>query len=129
MKLVEATLAFFVFIIFLNSVLARSNPSQTNESLYRYELANDIWRVLYLRGDFHDFNSSTLNYARDKTENDLTKITELSGLCITIEGIRVQSKQCRGVSSEAKTVVITKKLLVGDEVKEVTMTVSASIQT
>ncbi len=124
MKTLEATISLFVFLFFLTSVLAGAKPQKIDDSLYRYELGADVWRVLYLRGDFNDFSDDSLNPARDRTENDLTTITELTKQCISLGGIRVQSEQCRGIELKIATVVVKRRLLVGNEAKDVSLTIS-----
>ncbi|MDO8553293.1 MAG: hypothetical protein Q7S22_00670 [Candidatus Micrarchaeota archaeon] len=124
MKTLEATISLFIFLIFVTSVLADLKPQKIDDSLYRYELASDAWRVLYLRDDLHNFSDDSLNLARDRAENDLTKMTEITGLCMNIEGVRVQSKQCRSKELKESTVAIKRRLFAGDEAKEVSLTIS-----
>jgi hypothetical protein len=88
---------------------------RVDDSLYRLQLANDVWRVLYLKGDFEDFSFSSMNIARDRAENDLKKITELTGICVFIGGERLTS--CRG-EELGEHLITTKKLLVVDGVPQ-----------
>ncbi len=128
MKFIEATISLLVFLIFITTVLAGATAHKTDDSLYRYELASDVWRVLYLRGDFHNFAEDSLNPARDATEKDLTRITDLTGLCMNIEGVRVQSAQCRGEELGRATVITQNRLISNGVAKDVIMTITPKTQ-
>ena len=53
MQTLEAVISFSVFMLFTTYVLLQIDDySGVDDSLYRYQLANDVWRVLYLRGGF-----------------------------------------------------------------------------
>lgn len=124
MKIIEASFSLIFFLMFANTILLNYDSSSINSVQYRYALLNDVWRVLYLRGDFHNFDTLSLNTARDRAEEDMTKITELTGLCINLSGVRVQSRQCRSDEIYNNSMTIQKRMFVGSEVKEVSLTIS-----
>lgn len=77
-------------------------------SSYKYYQVNDVYRVLYLNGDFVNLSFNSGNAARDKTETDLKIIGALTGNCYFIRGIDVTN--CRQNSSEI--IISTEKVLV-----------------
>lgn len=88
MQTLEAALSFFLFFVFASSFLIQLDYTKPDYSLYRYQIANDIWRVLYL--------TDALNYyplEKGSTEEKMNKIEELTGFCTYIEGI--QTTSCR----------------------------------
>ena len=84
MKTIEATISLLVFLSF--SSFALIHLPQGHSSLYEYELANDIWRVLYLRGYFHPSDEAP-NFMQDEYAllADTNHITDITGLCISFE--------------------------------------------
>lgn len=61
-----------------------------HRALYRLQLAEDAWRVLYLRGDFEDFGEES----RAGIERDMALIGGETGLCYFMDGVRFTN--CRG---------------------------------
>jgi len=107
MQSFEALLSLFVFVTILAYVLAADpGPKPLDDSLYRMQLAEDAWRVLYLRGDLRDFGEEK----RGAVEADMAKIGEQTGLCLFIHG--VEFTNCRdglpheGIASLSRTVII-----------------------
>jgi len=79
-----------------------------DDSLYRYQLAGDVWRVSYLRGHFEDFSFSKGNNASGEVQKDFERIYNLTGLCTYLGGIRVTS--CPGESAAVRIVSINRVL-------------------
>lgn len=99
MQTLEALISLFIFMAFLSFVtLEWQTPNQVDTSLYKFQLVNDVWRVLYLRGDFTDFSFDNTNIARAKAESDVHTIGELTSHCIFVGGERITN--CRGVGTE-----------------------------
>jgi len=91
MQAIEASLSLFVFASILTMLLgAAEEPRGIDDSLYRMQLAQDAWRVLYLRHDFQDFGEGN----REAIERDMDEIGEQASLCIFLDGI--WSTNCRG---------------------------------
>ncbi|MFA5050289.1 MAG: hypothetical protein WC501_04745 [Candidatus Micrarchaeia archaeon] len=77
MKVIEATFSFLVLCSLLPFLIYDTNQDFQKEYYYM-KVSQDILRVLYLKGDFEDFNKSKLNF-------DLIKIRESTGICVVIE--------------------------------------------
>jgi hypothetical protein len=91
MQTVEAMLSLAVFLsILLCAVPALEDAQGPDDSLYRMQLAQDAWRVLYLRGDFEDFGEGR----RGAIEKDLDVLGRETSLCIFLNGTRFTN--CRG---------------------------------
>ncbi|MEW5996009.1 MAG: hypothetical protein AB1657_00230 [Candidatus Micrarchaeota archaeon] len=85
-KTLEATISLVVLLSFLSFGLLHY-PVQ-HSRLYEYELAEDAWRVLYLKGGFDVWELETGNR---KLNEDAEEITELTGLCVAMDGLQVAS--------------------------------------
>lgn len=88
----EAIISFTFFLFFATYMLAELDYTKPNYSLYQYQLANDAWRVLYLKGSLKDF--SLLN--RGVAEATMTKIYDETGLCTYLQGVITTAEGCRG---------------------------------
>lgn len=81
MQTLEAMISFFVFVVFTTYVLAQlEDYNGIDDSLYRYQLANDVWRVLYLQGDFRDLS------VLSALDEDLETVSDKTGFCIYVMG-------------------------------------------
>lgn len=105
MQTMEAVLSLMV-LVSVSSLLLQPGEPPLDSSLYRMQLAEDSWRVLYLKGSFRDFGAS----AHAKLEEDLELLGEQTHLCFFIDGVFITN--CRGgtgsheiISSVRKTVV------------------------
>ena len=112
MQTIEALISLLVFLSILPLILSSIEPHVPDDALYRLHLANDIWRVFYLRGDFEDFDKAALN-------RDAEQITKLTGLCIGFEEEDVTS--CIG---ESEFIRIKKIAIIDGNPKWITMMVS-----
>lgn len=91
MQTLEAVISFFVFMTFASYILLQLDDySGIDNSLYRYQLANDIWRVLYLQGHFK--NLETLS----ELDQPLQEISENTGFCIYVGGQQGTPSSIRG---------------------------------
>jgi len=93
MQTLEAMVSFVFFLSLCSHLLLSPEESYyIDDSLYRFQLAEDVWRVLYLRGNFRDFGAAD----RDELEKEFALIENETGLCIFMDG--VQFTNCRGDS-------------------------------
>ena len=90
MQSMEAVISLLFVVVVVSGLAARMEPGGTDDSLYRVQLAEDCWRVLYLRGDFHDFS----NASRPAIERDLAAMGAKTGMCYFIGG--TEFTNCRG---------------------------------
>ncbi len=98
MQTLEAIISFTVFMAFASYVLLQIDDNRgIDNSLYRYQLANDVWRVLYLRGNFKDLSSTS-----SKIDNDISKIVDRTGFCIYLRGQWATAPSDRGKACKAK---------------------------
>jgi hypothetical protein len=117
MQTLEAIFSLMFFLSISTVVLLEAEPKPVDDSLYRMELANDAWRVLYLRGAFEDFGESK----RDFIEDEMTGMGEITGLCYFIEGINYTN--CRSGGRHEKTASLEKTLLYNKTLRVVTFSV------
>ncbi|MGB9718972.1 MAG: hypothetical protein ACPL06_00050 [Candidatus Anstonellales archaeon] len=75
MHTLEAVFSLIVLIGF-SMMLTLGADAPTDYSLYQYQLANDVWRVLYLK------HGVALLYDPSVATSDLEQITSETGLCI-----------------------------------------------
>jgi len=115
-------LVSFLFFVFLSSYLLGLTEEQrhVDDSLYRIQLAEDAWRVLYLRGSFEDFGPNK----RAQLEEELDTIEEETALCVFIDGVFMTS--CRGGSQEHQlTASLRKTVLYDGEPRNVTFSIGS----
>jgi hypothetical protein len=74
MKTFEALVSLVVLLSIIAAITIQPQP--VNTSLYKYQLANDVWRVMQLRGSTHD--AAAMN-------SDAAALSELTGLCVKID--------------------------------------------
>ncbi len=91
LKTVEALISLAVLLSFLSFSLLHY-PVQ-HSRLYEYELAEDAWRVIYLRGGLEPEwgAEEVLGPDRDRMNEDAERVTELTGLCVAMDGLQVAS--------------------------------------
>lgn len=108
MQSLEALLSLTFFVSILSLILASAPPPHgTDDSLYRLQLAQDAWRVLYLRGDFEDFGDGR----RADIEADMRRMGEETGLCFFIDGVRFTN--CRGPDPVGITATVRRTVVSG----------------
>ena len=92
MQTLEAIISMFVFVAFASFLMLQlDNYNGIDDSLYRYQLANDVWRVLYLQGDFKDFSFTSQSDSRDAAQRHLEEIYDETGVCAYLGGIQATS--------------------------------------
>ena len=112
MQTIEGIVSFLVFISIAGMILMSVEEKGVDDSLYRYQLGNDVWRVLWLRGGLTHFDKGIL-------QSDVEKISENTGLEIYFEEEDV------GTLIEGKEIIVIKKIaVVRGEPKEITMVIS-----
>ncbi len=115
MQTIEASFSLLFFL----SILASIPVVQDYESrLYPLLLAEDSWRVLYLRNGFHDFGDAK----REAFESSLDELSAITGFCYHLSGIRFSN--CRGLPSES-IMTIQKTIIYDGYPRNVTFTVSS----
>ena len=98
MQILEAMISLMVLISFLSFIAGEQHARAVEDSLYKYQLANDVWRVVYLRNGINAANA----------EADIEHIGKLTNLCIFIGGERVTN--CRG--EEVEELVSTERITI-----------------
>jgi hypothetical protein len=106
MQSLEATISLLVFLSLSSSFIISSMTHRIDDSVYRSQLAEDAWRVLYLRGDFSDFSDSS----RGIIESDMRRLGEETSLCFFIKGVEFTNCREDGtnhtmIASVGKTVI------------------------
>jgi hypothetical protein len=124
MQTFEAMLSLLVFVSILVAVLAADGePAKTDDSLYRLQLAEDAWRVLYLRGDMRDVRMDDGGAARARLESDMQAIGDLTGFCVFMGGMDFTN--CRGGDDAHEGIISIKRTMIIDKSpKTVTLTLS-----
>ena len=110
------------FLILTSLLVLTPQENQIDDSLYHAQLANDVWRILYLNNDFQDFSFTTGNQARDRAESDLIQITKLTSLCVFIGGEKLTS--CRGEEVGSQLITLEKILVVDGTPQKVTLSLT-----
>lgn len=119
MKSFEALFTLVAVVAFALLVLRVQEPA-LDDTLYRYQLANDVWRVWWLRGGMdHGWNLID----RTVLNEDADRIGRLTGWCVYVEEEDVAN--CRdGIVIMA----VQKKALVSElgrtEVKNLTLVIA-----
>jgi hypothetical protein len=108
MQTFEAILSFLFLITISSFMLGSFQILPIDDSLYRIQLAGDAWRVLYLRGDFHDFSDIPAS-KHSAIEKDLDELGDQTGLCFFLEGLRITN--CRGGDKHETVAVLHKTVL------------------
>lgn len=119
MQTLEAMLSLLLFCAAVPSLLLPP-PQQipTDDSLYRLQLAEDAWRVLYLRGAFRDFG--VLKEAA--VESELASLGEETGLCFFMEGVRLTN--CRGgMSAHSLAATISRTVIYEGKARQVSFSI------
>jgi len=90
-KTLEAAISLVVLLSFLSYGLLHY-PAQ-HSRLYEYELAEDAWRVLYLKGGFGPkwIEKGVLGPDKANLNENAERISELTGLCVAMDGLEVAS--------------------------------------
>jgi len=103
MQSIEAMVSFLFFVTIASGILLQlENQRDIDDSVYRVQLAEDAWRVLYLRGDFRDFSDAK----RAALEQELAAIGDETGLCFFMDGVRFTN--CRDSEPHATAVSLRK---------------------
>ncbi len=110
MKSFEALLSLLAVVSF--SLMVLQQHAELDDALYKYQLANDVWRIWYLKGHLATFDKHGMN-------SDAEKITELTGNCIYLEEEDVAS--CIG---KEKISTVHKKAWVEDRIENITLVIS-----
>ena len=103
MQTVEAMVSFLFFAAIATPMLLHLEAQRdVDDSLYRMQLAEDAWRVLYLRGTFHNLTDGSTG----SVELELARVGEETGLCMFIDGVRFTN--CRDGRAHAITASLRK---------------------
>lgn len=94
LKTVEALIALVVLLSFSSFQLLHQ-PVQ-HSSLYQYELAEDAWRVIWLRGGLQpalheEWANEEFGINERAMVESADKIMELTGLCVEMDTLQVAS--------------------------------------
>ncbi|MFH0884222.1 MAG: hypothetical protein V1861_00760 [Candidatus Micrarchaeota archaeon] len=116
MQSFEAMMSFLVFTsIMLYATQTADKPQGIDDSLLRIQLAEDAWRVLYIRNDFHDFGSA----GSERIRTDMESISNQTGLCVFLMGSSNYTS-CRGGERHEMTASIHRTLIIGNSPRLVT---------
>ena len=118
MQSLEAFLSLLFFVSILFSVIPAIEQKPVDDSIYLLQLAEDSWRVLYLRGNFQDLSG----FSRVAVESDMAKIGDLTGLCFFIDGI--QFTNCRSGEPHQILISIPKTVIFEKSAKTCTFSVA-----
>ncbi len=123
MQSFEALISLLVFVSIASSmIMSIQAPHELDQSLYGYQLANDAWRVLYLKGNFRDLDSED-ELGRILMEDDAQEIKDMSGLCLFMMGTRYTN--CRGGSVSHENIASVRKVVIeGGEPRQLTFSLT-----
>jgi len=127
MQSVEAVISLMFFVSVLSYMLSGiAEKPGLDDSLYRYQLADDVWRVEQLKGNFKDFSFDANNAMRDDVEADFDYINGMTGLCIYMGGIKVTSCSSDYTIAE-KVASVSRAAYINGSAKNVTLTLAKDI--
>ncbi len=116
MQSFEAMMSFLVFTSIMLAVIeAEGEPRGIDDSLLRLQIAQDAWRVLYLRGDFRDFG----NAGSGRIRADMESISSETNLCVFLMGSSNYTS-CRGGEKHELTASIRRAIIIGNSPRLVT---------
>jgi hypothetical protein len=125
MQSLEAIISLMVFAALCSGMLAPyAEQAPMDDSLYRYQLANDAWRVLYLRDGFRNLSMDSQSTVRDSLEGDMENIYGLTGLCTYLDGVQVAPQECRGAGIAEDVAVLHRVLYDAGVRRNVTFTLA-----
>lgn len=77
-----------MFLVSILSYMAAgiSEKPEIDDSLYSYQLAGDVWRIAYLRGNFQDLDTSSMHPSKVALQNTFEEIETLTGICPYLSG-------------------------------------------
>ena len=111
MQTVECVISFVVLLSIAGMVINLDGP-EIDDSLYRYQLAGDVWRVLWLKDGLKHFDKRML-------QDDVERISEITGLEVSFDEEDVASY--RGGKD---VVVIKKTVIIKGEPRIITVRIS-----
>jgi hypothetical protein len=88
MQTFEAIISLLFFVWMLTLALLSFEAPELNYQVYQMQLSSDVWRVLYLRGNFEDLSDM------QSIEPDINQLGSITGLCFFLDGI--ETTNCRG---------------------------------
>ncbi|MBI5227995.1 hypothetical protein HY988_05390 [Candidatus Micrarchaeota archaeon] len=95
MQTIEAIISLFFVIVIASVITAPTVSPHLDDSLYRLQIVQDSWRVLYLKGDFVGITHDNAVFKRTTIEDDMDTIKTETGLCTFMDGTRFATS-CRG---------------------------------
>lgn len=116
MQIIEGFLSLLFFISIL--ILLMPDTKSIDYSLYQLQLADDIWRVLYLRDNFNDFSEAK----RIAIESDMAEIGTKTGFCLFIDGI--QFTNCRSGDNHVILISFKRTVLSEGSPKQITFSIA-----
>ena len=123
MQSLEAMISLLFFVSVLSHMLGGiSEKPAIDDSLYRYQLAEDVWRVEQLRGHFEDFSDAK----RMPIEADFDIISQKTKLCIYMHGIEITSCRGKQYSIQERLATINRVVYKNDFAENVTLTIAKS---
>ncbi|MBI5046920.1 hypothetical protein HZC07_04290 [Candidatus Micrarchaeota archaeon] len=117
MQTIEAILSLLFFLSGVSLLFPAIPAQKIDDSVYRIQLVEDSWRVLYLRGDFRDFGDSN----RDKFEQELASFGNETGLCYFVDGIVFTN--CRDGNEHEIVASLTKTVIYDGLPRKVTFSI------
>ncbi len=116
MQTFEAMMSFLVFTsIMLAAFGDHGGERGIDDSLLRLQLAEDAWRVMYLRNDFRDFNGA----GNARIRGDMESISRETGLCVFLMGSSNYTS-CRGGERHEITASIRRTAVIGNSHRTMT---------
>lgn len=108
MQTLEACFSLAFFSSIAAAALLAAAPGRVDDSLYRMELAQDAWRVMYLRGDFEGLNLSD-HEDQWRIRDDLEALGQETSLCFFVSGAPLSNcpggEEKEDITSLRKTVI------------------------
>src|SRR4030095_9454878 len=117
MQTLEAMISLLVLSSILLYYASAATAGPLDDSLYRLQLAEDSWRVLYLRGDFEGFGDKS----GDRVQTDLETLGSQTGLCFFMSGLRMTN--CPGGNKHQEMVRLGKTVIYDGAPKKIAFSI------
>jgi hypothetical protein len=119
MQSLEAVISLMVFLMMASAmVFPAMKQGPSDDSLYRLQLADDAWRVLYLRGGLTGLNDQK----RAIVETDMQEMGRQTSLCFFISGIEFTN--CRDQEQHGRLASISRLVFIDGEARRVAFSIA-----
>ncbi|MEW6721788.1 MAG: hypothetical protein AB1324_00845 [Candidatus Micrarchaeota archaeon] len=108
MQVLESMLSLAFFLMISSAMLASVQPKTIDDSLYRIQLGNDAWRVLFLRGALEDLDLNG-HGSQDRIRAELKGMGDDTSLCFFFSGVDLSN--CPGPHGREPVMIMKRTVI------------------